>query len=116
MYSLLALLNFIPSLLSSATTTSTRASTKDLRDELNKVISHDTHEDILQTMKDANPEVTTWDGFQYFAKLATHVAEALVLQITKVHLGIQLHYDVFQLQTRITSLQVSSSQMLLGLT
>ena len=44
------------------------------------------------------------------------MAEALVLQITKVHLGIQLHYDVFQLETRITSLQVSSSQMLLGLT
>ena len=116
MYSLLDLLNFIPSLLTSATTTSTRASTKDLRDELNKVISHDNHKDILQTMKDANPDVTTWDGFQYFVKLAIHVAGALVLQITKVHLGIQLHYDVFQLETRITSLQVSSSQMLLGLT
>ena len=67
-------------------------------------------------MKEANPDVTTWDGFQYFAKLAIHVAEALVLQITKLHLGIQLHYDIFQLETRITSLKVSSSQMLLDLT
>ena len=116
MYSLLALLDFIPSRLTSATTTYTRASTKDLRDELNKVISHDNHKYIVQTMKDANPYVTTLDGFQYFTKLAIHVAEALVLQITKVHLGIQLHYDVFQLETRITSLQVSSSQMLFGLT
>ena len=68
MYSLLAQLNFVPSLLTSATTTSTRASTKDLRDELNKVISHDNHKDILRTMKEANPDVTTWDDFKYFAK------------------------------------------------
>ena len=78
MYCLLALLNFIPSLLTSATTTNTRASSAKLRDELNKVVNHDNHKDILQTMKSANPEVTTWDSFQYFAKLATHVAEGLI--------------------------------------
>ena len=64
MYCLLALLNFIPSLLTSATTTTTRASSKDLRDELIKIVNHDNHKNILQTMKSANPEVTTWDSFQ----------------------------------------------------
>ena len=116
MYCLLALLNFIPNLLTSASTTNTRASSAKLRDELNKVVNHDNHKDILQTMKSANPDVTTWDSFQYFVKLATHVAEGLVLQITKVHYGILLHYDVFLLETHITGLQVSLSQMLLGLT
>ena len=116
MYCLLALLNFIPNLLTSASTTSTRASSAQLRDELNKVVSHDNHTDLLQTMKSTNPDITTWDNFQYFVKLASHVAEGLTLQISKIHYGILLYYDVFLLETRITGLQVSSSQMLLGLT
>ena len=74
------------------------------------------HKDLLQTMKSANPDITTWDNFQYFVKLASHVAEGLTLQISKIHYGILLYYDVFLLETRITGLQVSSSQMLLCLT
>ena len=41
-YSLLGLMNFIPDLVSSATTT-TRATTSELRDLLNAVMNHDRH-------------------------------------------------------------------------
>ena len=67
-------------------------------------------------MKSANLEVIDWDSFQYFACLAQHIAKALILQITKVHQGILLHYGIFQVEARITSLQASYSQMLLGIT
>ena len=56
-YCLLALLNFVPSLVTSATT-STRVSSQDLREQLNKVVNHDSNKSILQVMKSANPGQT----------------------------------------------------------
>ena len=54
-YCLLGLLNFVPGLVSSASTL-TRASSQDLRDQLNAVVNHDSNKDILQIMKAANPD------------------------------------------------------------
>ena len=57
-YSLLALMNFIPDLCSSATTT-TRATVSELKDLLNAVMNHDSHKDIMDIMRRANPNQTS---------------------------------------------------------
>ena len=62
LYCLLGILNFIPSLVSSAST-STRASSQELRDQLNAVVNHDSNKNILQIMKAANPNQPSWDSF-----------------------------------------------------
>ena len=113
-YCLLALLNFIPILVTSAST-STRASSLELRDQLNQIVNHDSNKNILQIMKAANPNQPTWDSFQYFVHLTQAIAKALTLNITKMHQGILLNYGTFQLETRLTSLTASYSQMLLGI-
>ena len=66
-------------------------------------------------MKSANPDQTSWDSLQFFIHLSQAVAKALILQISKTHHGILLNYAVFQLETRIISLQASYNQMLLGI-
>ena len=53
-YTLLALMNFIPDLCSSHTT-STRNTVSELKDLLNAVVNHDSHKEILEIMKRANP-------------------------------------------------------------
>ena len=113
-YCLLALLSFIPSLVTSAST-STRASSLELRDQLNQIVNHDSNKNILQIMKAANPNQPTWDSFQYFVHLTHAIAKALTLNITKMNQGILLNYGTFQLETRLTSLTASYSQMLLGI-
>ena len=77
-YCLLGLLNFVPGLVSSAST-STRASSQDLRDLLNVVMNHDSNKDIIQIMKAANPDQPTWDSFQYFVHLTQVIFKALFL-------------------------------------
>ena len=113
-YCLLGILNFIPSLVTSAST-STRASSQELRDQLNQIVEHDSNKNILQIMKAANPNQPSWDSFQYFVHLTQAIAKALTLNITKMHQGILLNYGTFQLEARLTSLTASYSQMLLGL-
>ena len=68
-YSLLGLMNFIPDLVSSSTTT-TRATTAELRDMLNAVINHDSHKEILDIMRRANTQETSWDSLEYFINLS----------------------------------------------
>ena len=60
-YSLLALMNFVPDLLSNSTTT-TWSSTTELRDTLKAVIEKDDHKPICDIMKRANPNEPTWDS------------------------------------------------------
>ena len=113
-YSLLALLNFVKTW-TNQSTTSKRASSKELRDMLNAIINHDSNKPILQVMKTANPDQPTWDPLTYFQNLCQAVTKDLILQIMKTHLDILLHYSIFQLEARLTSLQANISQMLLGL-
>ena len=82
---------------------------------MNTIINHDSNKSILQVMMTANPDQPTWDPLTYFQNLCQAVSKALILQITKTHLGILLHYSIFQLEARLTSLQANISQMLLGL-
>ena len=113
-YCLLGLLNFVPGLVSSASTT-TRASSQDLRDLLNAVMNHDSNKAIIEIMKQANPDQPTWDSLAYFIHLTQVISKALLLNITKLHQGILLNYNTFQLEAGLTSLTASHSQMLLGL-
>ena len=53
-YTLLALMNFIPDLCNSQTT-STRNTVPELKDLLNSVVNHESHQEFFEIMKRANP-------------------------------------------------------------
>ena len=92
-YTLLALMNFIPDLCSSQTTT-TRATVSELKDLLNAVVNHDSHKDILDIMKRANPtQETHWSSFNYFVNLSKVISKTLFLSIAKMHSGVILNYQ-----------------------
>ena len=93
-----------------------QASSQEMRDLLNTIVNHNSNKSILQVMKAANPNQASWDSLQYFIHLSQAVAKALILQISMMHHGILLNYAVFQLEARLTRIQVSYSQMLLGIT
>ena len=114
-YSLLALMNFIPDLCSSVSTT-TRATVSELKDLLNAVINHDSHKDILDIMKRANPNETSWTSLDYFINLSKVISKTLFLSIAKLHSGILLNYQTFIFEAGLISLAGTYSQMVLGLT
>merc|ERR1712215_478213 len=95
-YCLHGVLNFVPGLVTTASTT-TRASSQELRDQLNIIMNHDSNKEILQIMRTANPDQQSWDSFQYFVHLTQVVTKALLLNITKLHRGILLSYGTFRL-------------------
>ena len=113
-YSLLGLLNFVPDLVSCSSTT-TRATTQELRDLLNAVMNHDRHKAIVDIMKQANPNETSWDSLAFFIHLSQVISRTLFLNITKLHQGILLNYQTFQFEAGLISLTGSYSQMVLGL-
>ena len=92
-YCLLGLLNFVPELVSSSSTT-TRATTQELRDLLNAVMNHDSNKAIVDIMKQANPNQPTWDSLAYFIHLTQVISRTLFLNITKLHQGILLNYYI----------------------
>ena len=113
-YSLLGLMNFIPDLISSATTT-TRATTTELKELLNAIMNHDSHKDIMDIMRRANPTETSWDSLDYFINLSKVISRTLFLSIAKLHQGILLNYQTFIFEAGLISLTGSYSQMVLGL-
>ena len=66
-------------------------------------------------MKQTNPNQPTWDSLAYFIHLTQVISRTLFLNITKLHQGILLNYQTFQLEAGLISLTDSYSQMLLGL-
>ena len=112
-YSLLALMNFVPDLLSNSTTT-TRSSTAELRDALKIVIEKEVHKPIFDIMKLANPN-DTGDSLDHFISLTKVISKALFLSIAKLHQGIVLNYQTFILEAGLISLNGSYSQLVLGL-
>ena len=109
-YSLLGLMNFIPDLISSATTT-TRATTTELKELLNAIMNHDSHKDIMDIMRRANPAETSWDSLDYFINLSKVISKTLFLSIAKLHSGILLNYQTFIFEAGLISLTGSYSQM-----
>ena len=113
-YSLLGLMNFVPDLVSSATT-STRSTTGELREVLNAVMKKDRHKPILDIMRRANPNEASWDSLEYFINLSKVISRTIFLSIAKLHQGILLNYQTFIFEAGLISLTGSYSQMVLGL-
>ena len=82
-YSLLGLLNFVPDLVSCSSTT-TRATTQELRDLLNAVMNHDRHKAIIDIMQRANPNETSWDSLAYFINLSKVISSSVLPSSTRV--------------------------------
>ena len=112
-YSLLALVNFVPELLSNPTT-NTRSSTAEIRDGLKAVIEKVEHKAICDIMKLANP-TDTRDPLDQFIALSKVISKALFLSIAKLHQGIVLNYQIFVLEAGIIGLNASYSQLVLGI-
>ena len=109
-------MNYIPDLCSSQTTT-TRATVSELKDLLNAVINHDSHQAILDIMKRANPgQETHRSSFDYFVSLSKVISKTLFLSIAKMHSGILLNYQTFIFEAGLISLAGTYSQMVLGMT
>ena len=91
-YTLLAMMNFIPDLCNSSTT-STRSNVTELLDLLNSVVNHESNQEFLEIMKRANPtQEANWKSFDYFVILSRAVSRTLFLSIAKMHSGIILNY------------------------
>ena len=113
-YTWLAMMNFIPDLCNSSTT-STRSSVTELLDLLNSVVNHESNQEFLEIMKQANPNQENWTSFDYFVNLCRAVSRTLFLSIAKMHSGIILNYKTFLLEAGLISLGGTHSQMVLGL-
>ena len=114
-YTLLAMMNFIPDLCNSSTT-STRSNVTELLDLLNSVVNHESNQEFLEIMKRANPtQEANWTSFDYFVNLSRAVSRTLFLSIAKMHSGIILNYKTFLLEAGLIALGGTHSQMVLGL-
>merc|ERR1712105_547353 len=109
------MMNFIPDLCNSSTTT-TRSRATELLDLLNSVVNHESNQEFLEIMKRANPtQEANWTSFEYFVNLCRAVSRTLFLSIAKMHSGIILNYKTFLLEAGLIALGGTHSQMVLGL-
>ena len=104
-YSLLALVNFVPELLSNPTA-NTRSSTTEIREALKNVIEKQEHKAICEIMKLANP-TDVREPLDQFITLSQAISKALFLSIAKLHQAIVLNYQVFLLEAGIIGLNSS---------